>query len=278
MPCTFNWLPRDSLVTPHIWGNILPHLGGLLYVSRRSHMPSPRDAQIVCLLDVLGFENQLTMLGLDGMYAKYAKLVEYVKAQTGGIDIVPTPSGQVAVGWLVIGNAYFSDSLLFWTRYSKMALPSFTNCIAQALCFGLENELPLRGSIAVGDAILDEKSGMFLGDPLVEVARGERSQQWIGASFGPSFSKHGFNDGFHLNTLLPYKSQYKSLDSDHATGMAVDWPRVWRESRKTDPTSLVRALNRDPNFSNYYETTERFVAFSEQNHDWFRNAQHLAYG
>lgn len=241
-------------------------------------MSSPSDAQIVCLLDVLGFENRLTTFGLAGMHAKYSKLIEYVKAQTGGIDIVPTPGGQVAVGWLVIGNAYFSDSLLFWTKYSKIALPSFTNCIAQALCFGLEVELPLRGSIAVGDAIFDEKSGVFLGGPLVEVARGERSQEWIGASFGPSFSRPGFNDGFHLHTILPYKSQYKDQTSEHATGMAVDWPRVWRESRKSDPTSIVRTLDQDPDFHEKYANTERFITFSEKNHDWFRKSPHLAYG
>lgn len=188
-------------------------------------MPTTRYVQTACLLDVLGFEKQLKTLGLDGMQAKYTKLIEYVKKQTGGIDVVPTPDGHVAVGWLVIGNAYFSDSLLFWTRYSKMSLPSFTHCIAEAICFGLEIELPLRGSIAVGDAILDTDSGVFLGDPLVEVARGERSQQWIGASFGPSFTRPGFNDGFYLHTMLPYKSHYKDMSSEHATGMTVDWPR-----------------------------------------------------
>lgn len=241
-------------------------------------MPITRDPQTVCLLDVLGFENQLATLGLDGMQAKYTQLVEYVKQQKEGLDVVPTPDGHVAVGWLVIGNAYFSDSLLFWTRYSKMSLPSFTHCIAEALCYGLEIELPLRGSIAVGDAILDAHSGLFLGEPLVEVARGERSQQWIGASFGPSFTRPGFNDGFYLQTILPYKSHYKDKSSEHATGMSVDWPRRWRESRKTDPTPLVRALNREPAFAKYYENTERFIAFSESNHDWFRGTGRLDYG
>lgn len=169
-------------------------------------MPSTSDLQLVCLLDVLGFESQLKAHGLAEIRAKYTKLIEYVKEQRGGIDVVSTPDGHVAVGWLVIGNAYFSDSLLFWTRYSTMALPSFTNCVAEAICIGLEIELPLRGAIAVGEAILDEDSGVFLGDPLVEAARTERTQQWIGVSFGPSFAKPGFNDGFHLHTILPYKS------------------------------------------------------------------------
>lgn len=241
-------------------------------------MTTTRDIQTVCLLDVLGFENQLKTVGLDNLHTKYTKLIEYVQAQRGGIDIVPAPNGHVAVGWLVIGNAYFSDSLLFWTRYSKMSLPSFTHCIAEAICFGLEIELPLRGSVAVGEAILDVDGGVFLGNPLVEVARGERCQRWIGASFGPSFMQPGFNDGFYLHTILPYKSHYKDKLSEHATGMTVDWPRRWRESRKTNPAALVRTLNRDAEFAPYYENTVEYINFSERNHDWFRRGQHLDYG
>jgi hypothetical protein len=173
-------------------------------------MSATRDLQTVCLLDVLGFENQLKSLGLDGVHAKYTKLIEYVKKQTGGVDIVPTPDRHVAVGWLVIGNAYFSDSLLFWTRYSKISLPSFTHCIAEAICFGLEIELPLRGCIAVGEAILDVDSGVFLGYPLVEVARGERFQQWVGASFGPSFTRPGSLTASIFTRSYPTKATTKT--------------------------------------------------------------------
>lgn len=236
------------------------------------------DLQIVCLLDVLGFESLLGRLGLAGLQQKYTLLVNYVKQQTGGIDIVPTADGHVAVGWLILGNAYFSDSLLFWTTYSKMALPSFTHLISEALCFGVETELPLRGAIAVGEAVLDTSTGVFLGVPLVEVARSERTQQWIGTSFGPSFAKPGFSEGFHLNTILPYKSHYKDPASEYATGMTVDWPRRWRETRKTDPRPVLRGLDRDPTFSTYYERTARFIDFSEKNHDWFRRGGRLDYG
>jgi len=236
------------------------------------------DIQIVCLLDVLGFESLLGQLGLAGLQQKYTLLVDYVKQQTGGIDIVPTPDGRIAVGWLILGNAYFSDSLLFWTDYSKMALPSFTQLVSEALCVGIETDLPLRGAIAVGEALLDPSTGVFLGVPLVEVARAERSQQWIGASFGPSFAKSGFNDGFHLNTVLPYKSHYKDPTSEYATGMTVDWPRRWRESRKSDPRSVLRGLDHDPAFSTYYDQTARFIDFSEANHDWFRGGGRLDYG
>jgi len=241
-------------------------------------MTSASDLQLVCLLDVLGFESLLRRLGLTGLQTKYAALVDYVKEQKGGIDIVPTPDGHVAVGWLVVGNAYFSDTLLFWTQYSKMALPSFTHLIAEAICFGLETELPLRGAIAVGEAVLDAGGGVFLGEPLVEVARTEREQQWIGVSFGPSFAKPGFNEGFYLHTVLPYRSHYKDRSSEYAKGMTVDWPRRWRESRKSDPRPTLRSLDRDPKFSGYYERALRFIDFSEENHDWFRRQSRLDYG
>jgi len=234
--------------------------------------------QLVCLLDVLGFESLLNDLGLAAMEGKYRELVAWVREQKGGLDIVPTPDGHVAVGWLEIGNAYFSDSLLFWTQYSKMALPSFTHAIAEAICFGLEAGLPLRGAIAVGEATLDSASGVFLGKPLVEVARTEKAQKWIGASFGPSFSEPRFNNGFHLHTILPYKSQYKDLTSPFATGITVDWPRRWRETRKSDPRIILRKLDRDPTFSEYYTKSEGFTRFSEENHDWFRRSGHLGFG
>jgi len=241
-------------------------------------MTTEREPQTVCLLDVLGFGNRLKALRLDGMLAKYAKLINYVKRPRDGIDLVPTPHGHVAVGWLAVETAYFSDSLLFWTKYSRMSLPSFTHCIAEAICFGLEIELPLRGAIAVGDVILDKPAGVFLGEPLVEVSLTERQQQWIGASFGPSFTRPGFNEGFHLHTVLPYKSHYKDESNENVTGMTVDWPRRWRESRKSDPRPLLRSLNTDPRYAPCYEHTERFIGFSAANHDWFRSQQHLDYG
>ncbi|GAX60385.1 hypothetical protein SCALIN_C10_0145 [Candidatus Scalindua japonica] len=142
----------------------------------------------------------------------------------------------------------------------------------------------MRGTISVGDAILNKDSGKYLGQPIIEAARTERLQKWIGVSFGNSFNKPGFNNGFHLNTVLPYMSHYKPdvQENDekkkYCTGMTVDWPRRWRESRTIDIQPLVSKLDTDPRFSDYYEQTLRFIRFSEENHDWFKKEKHLSYG
>jgi hypothetical protein len=236
------------------------------------------DLKVLCLLDVLGFEALFKSIGLEALAARYEKLICYVKEQTGGLNIIPTPDGHVAVGWLVISNTYFSDTLLFWTRYNQMSLPSFTYLIAEAICYGLENELPLRGTLTVGEMVLDKDTGTYLGKPLIEAARTERLQQWIGVSLGVSFSQPGFNKGFYLDTVLPYKSHYKDQASPLVTGMVVDWPRKWRVSRGTDIREVVSKMDIEPQFSKYYTNTLKFIDFSEQNHDWFKSQSHLDYG
>lgn len=236
------------------------------------------DLKVLCLLDVLGFKNLLTLIGLEKLSELYAMLTEYVKEQTGGLDILPMPDGHVAVGWLVIGNAYFSDTLLFWTKYNKVSLPSFTQLVAETICYGIEHKLPLRGALSVGEAILHSQSGTYLGQPIVEAEETYKLQKWIGVSLCPSFSKPNFNQGFYLNTVLPYKSHYKDPSGPYATGMVVDWPRRWRETRKTDIRSFVSAMDTNPDFSEYYTGTLKFINFSERNHDWFKKKSHLEYG
>jgi len=230
-------------------------------VERDSNI-SAGSEHLVCLLDVLGFENRLNGEGLDAIYAKYRKLIDYVKSQRRGFDLLTTPEGHVIMGVGTYGNAFASDWLLFWMRYNEMAISEFTRSISEAICIGLEVGLPLRGAIAVGRAILDEEERVFLGQPLVECARTEKTQEWIGASYCRSLLL------IHPSTVLPYKRQYKNLDGPYVTGIAVNWPRVWRESRTADLEPVVESLDTDSYFRPYYKRTLEFIAFSKQHPNW----------
>jgi len=72
------------------------------------------------------------------------------------------------------------------------------------------------------------------------------------------------------------RAKFRSYE--YATGIAIDWPRRWRETRKSDPRPLLRTLDREPDFSAYYRHTLDFVDFSENHHDWFLGHKHLDYG
>lgn len=237
-----------------------------------------KSTYILGFLDVLGFASKFETFGIDEIHAHYSKITDYVRKQTGGINIVPTADGQVAVGWLILGHAYFSDTILFWTEYNKMALPGFTELMSETVCYSIEQQLPLRGTISVGEAIFDIETHTYLGGPIIEGAKTELVQTWIGISFGSSFMKDDLSQGFHLHTVLPYKSHYKDKENIMATGMVVDWPRKWRETRKTDVRPVIQALDTVTEAHPYYENTMRFVDFSEENHDWFKNGGHLSYG
>jgi hypothetical protein len=238
------------------------------------------NPQVICLLDVLGFEAILSERGLDRLRDEYEKLVSYVQEQSGDgrLAVVPLPDGTVAACFMSLESAYFSDTVLFWTHYDPPRLQTFIPLMADAICFSIELGLPLRGAIAVGELILDKASGTFLGGPLVEAARTEREQEWIGISFGPSFQVPPRNEGFDVTTILPYKSHYKSALSPYVTGMAIDWPRKWRESRAGNVRPLIHALDNDIVYSSYYQKTLSFVDFSETNHDWWNRQQHLPPG
>jgi hypothetical protein len=231
-------------------------------------MSASDNHTMVCLLDVLGFEAKLAAVGLNSLRAKYDALVQCVKDKTGGVVGIDLPDGP-AVTTVYIGHAYFSDTILFWMRYEPIKAQFFTRVMADLVCNGLELGLPLRGSIAVGEAVLDGESGVFLGQPLVEAARVEKEQRWIGVSFGPSLRPPDFYR-FYPFMVQQYRSHYKDTAGVLATGMVLDWPRYWRETRKTDPCVVISALDSDSRFSSYYQSTSAFVDYSETNYDWYR--------
>lgn len=236
----------------------------------------------VAMLDVLGFSNFLRRSGLGATDLLYERLLAFVDTQTGGLDIVHLPAGKdrvrPAVGWFLPEHTYFSDTILFWVPYSPIALSRLAEVTAEALCISVELGLPLRGAIAIGNAVLDNNSRRYLGEPLIEAAESEKAQEWIGASFGPSILEGSNGQGLLMHAFLPFRSHVKSGYEGVVPGLVVDWPRRWRESREADAVAAVRGLDVDPQYRRYYDNTERFIRFSLENHDWFTNQPHLGFG
>jgi hypothetical protein len=131
--------------------------------------------------------------------------------------------------------------------------------------------MPLRGAIAAGEAILDKESGVYLGAPLIEVTRLEHGQEWIGCSVGPSILEPPYGQGFDAGSVIyPYFEHYKKKEHPLATGMVIDWPKLWRERGKGDLAAAIDILDSDDEHANYYTRTRAFSAFSEENADWYK--------
>lgn len=250
---------------------------------------------IVALFDVLGFEERLKSFGLSGMLARYEALIDVVNYRkrhmqhvfgTLGFSEAPywTADRDVFIFSETYG-AYASDSILLWAnrtwpeareagdevfqagannladgwKYHPIPCDNFLEVCNDLMCRGLEVGLPLRGAIAIGDAVLDQERSIFLGQPIVEAARLEGGQKLIGGSFCVSTVGQMVPPRFALQFDSHIKDTHRSL-----WGCSMlDWPRHWRRTRKTDLTEVVAALDTNPNYSAYYENTLELIAFSE---------------
>jgi len=230
---------------------------------------------LICLLDVLGFENLFNQYGLEAIEAKYKELLAVAEQQNIGFAILQGPGGHPIVGSPDIKSAYFSDTIIFWCKYDVFRMEVLFNCMKEVICKSIEIGLPLRGSASVGQLKIEKEQNIFLGQPIISAARAESVQKWIGITLSKTFDKQPYCDGFKADCLLQYDKHLEYGWQDKVIPLAIDFPRHWRIKRKTSLTEAIQKLNKDEKYSEYYNNTIDFVKYSEENHDWW--TKHPAY-
>lgn len=250
----------------------------------------------VALFDILGFEKRLAGLGLEELHARYESLIEtvtyreeHIKRVFGDFDFEEAPYWSADADVFLFTKtqgAYASDSILIWAnrtwpdvrgmsqekllshkaspseawKYNPIPCDNFLDVCNDLMCRGLEVGLPLRGAISVGDAVLDLQKHIFLGQPIVDAARLERGQSLIGASFSKSAIYQTIPKRFSLH----FDRHIKECAREYWGGVMLDWPRHWRNTRKENLEQTVRALDTNPNFSDYYKNTLELIKYSLQ--------------
>jgi hypothetical protein len=240
--------------------------------------PVKSEITTLALFDVLGFESRIKQMGLERLKAAYDSLIAVVR-RTMKVDFFlrsfPSSDGSShsALGVFPTEYAYFSDTIIVWQAYDAFPFPSFCQMCCEFMCESLRVRLPVRGALAVGPAILDKGSGVYLGSPLVEAARMESAQRWLGVSFCNSFFEpHKYH--FTPELVIPYSEHFKPEEkTKYAPGLVLDWPRRWREQGMGEIAQAISALDTDERFHDYYANTLAFVAHSKQQHDWFKHKQ-----
>ncbi len=244
--------------------------------------------------DILGFEKRLARFGLTEMLTRYEALIDVVDYRKEQIQKVfgdfgykeaPywTSEGDVSIFTEVYG-AYASDSILLWSnrtwpearevntdeyqslandpaegwKYQPTPCDNFLDVCNDLMCRGLEVGLPLRGAIAIGDAILNPERNIFLGQPIVDAARLENGQKMISTSF----CKSAMHQSIPARFTLGFDHHIKSNHRDLWGGALLDWPRHWRNTRKIDLVHTIQALNIEKEYSAYYENTLELIAHS----------------
>mgnify|MGYP001254191234 CR=1 FL=1 len=267
-------------------GYVTPTCSGVLLVHIPAGSPTggviPDPAQpadyLVAFLDVLGFEALLRRIGLEELTRRYGELLEvaltpHSEARSWGLALTlvrgqPTP----ALMWLPIQTAYFSDSLLLWVPYHPSHVPEFLDRCSRVFCEALALGLPLRGSISVGTSVLNKDRGVYLGLPLVEAVRLESKSNWIGIALAGSWKSDVLRIPVPPDRVFTYALPLKDGGSSLYSGLVLDWPRVWRESRRDSAIQRLRELC-DPRLSEdlraRYDAAVAFYEHSEANQNWF---------
>ncbi len=246
----------------------------------RGIVPDPtRPADyLVAFLDVLGFEALLNELGLDELARRYDELLDAAllpqseaRPWSVGFALV---QGEPVPGLmcLPIQTAYFSDSLLLWASYHPSHVPEFLDRCARVFCQALALGIPIRGAVSIGTAILDKSRGIYLGVPLIEAVRLESKSNWIGVSLGASWKSETMRTPVPPDRVFLYQPPSKDGALPLFSDLVLDWPRVWRESRKDSAVDYLKRLccpELPAELKKRYVAAIRFVEYSEANQNWF---------
>ena len=239
----------------------------------------------IAFFDILGFESRLNSLGLHKMIEKYQLLIDIIDKNNAKQEELKsgkfhgafwTDEGVPIISYEIKG-AYASDSILIWAKRKLDGefIPSdnFLSVCNELICASIEISLPLRGAISMGELCIDEQKGVYLGEALVDIARMEKRQNFIGATPCQAFQEQPLQPQY----FLPYKSHLKELklsENDLSFGAVLDWPRHWRNTRESDILQIVTSLSEssesDDNVKKKYVNTLKLIQFSESNSEYWK--------
>lgn len=226
---------------------------------------------MVGLFDVLGFSDRVRRTNLKTIFAEYEGLIKVVTSKIGSLIIRSMANDDgthsPAVGYLTTEHAYFSDTILLWSRFDDFRYPAFCSLCAMLVCEALTIRMPLRGAISIGPAVLDKTKNTFIGAAIVEAHEVEQAQAWLGVSYAASAVKYIQN--FDPRLILPYESHGKEGKQHLIEGAVLDWPRIWRDSNRDDLTSALLSLQDYLGKHPYIEAAITFACYSQNRHDWF---------
>jgi len=230
------------------------------------------------MFDVLGFSRWVETESLAVILTAYQQLIERAVLkpnEKGGVTAFHTPEGQLLAVTRAPAYAYFSDTILLWCPLAPPLVADFVERCGDLMCEALSMDIPLRGAITLGDAVLDNKTNTYIGKPIVEANNLEKGQDWVGLTLGNSAIWSPFLAQLHGASVIEYSAPMKEKFKAFASPIVVDWPRRWRDKNGSGPTSKLDELNKTPAFAKYWNNAKAFAEYSLSKHDWFKRPEQI---
>ena len=225
---------------------------------------------LVALFDVLGFSNLLTKMGSQGVLELYKNLINLSVLKKGykSFEKVKVGPNQYFLGsaYVPVKYVYFSDTIMLWTTATDVHLSPFTAKCADLICEALNLGIPLRGSICFGEAIMHKASNIFLGGAIVEAAKLEKSQKWVGAAFGEAFLVEQIRHELNEELIVPlYLKHLKEGTKSAIPYLTLDWITKWKNKGYGNLDEKLNKLKEEAPEKNkeYYQITIDFIKHTE---------------
>ena len=235
----------------------------------------PQVQQVaLALFDVLGFGARMASDGLARLMETYSKLIARVlvveELRCNALLKVDEATYNPAMFTLPVRYAYFSDTLLLWVPLAQYYVAPFLGRCAEFVCAAIEMGVPVRGAISIGPAALHRPTSTYLGEPLVEAARLEAAQEWLGAALGRSTTWPPFVHELDPRLVVPIVPPHKPGAEEWLGSLVLDWPRRWRDTRAFPVDEAISSMNVAPERSKYYDAAASFARFSQEKQDWYQ--------
>ncbi len=224
----------------------------------------------VAFFDVLGFSNLVTKIGSQAVLELYQNLINLSVLKKGykSFEKVKVGFNQYLLGttYVPVKYAYFSDTILLWTTATDNHASPFTAKCADLMCEALKLGIPLRGSICFGEAIMHKATNTFIGDAIIEAAKLEKSQKWVGASFGESFLNEQIRHELNEELVVPLYLKHLKEDLKSASPyLTLDWITKWQNKGYSNLVERLVELEKKAPQKNkeYYKATIDFIKYTE---------------
>lgn len=234
-----------------------------------------RRTVLLAVFDILGFSKRVENCPLDEVRKTYdllrQKTVE--RFELDSFDLLRMDDVLVpAILRLDVESVVFSDSVFAWVPLKKGFANPFITWCCHFICEGLAMDLPIRGAIAAGDAILDQGTDTYLGRPIIEAHDLEADQEWIGLAFTHQATWPPLIADISPRLLMEYAIPVKK---GAPAPLSPDWPRVWRQRYGTCSSSHLKLLaEKQPvDKRKYYLNAAAYAEHSQIHTNWFEGDQ-----
>ena len=234
----------------------------------------------LAFFDILGTSEKIRRGEYQKVYDFYSYMVDLCSEEQIPLSFAELPGHANSDANIVLNypmkHAFFSDTFIIWIEYQPlygMSLRGFYEKCMDIFIESIKRGIPLRGAISRGSAVMDEEKKIYLGKPIVEAARAEAAQNWMGIALTRSCQEATVSEAW---LLLPYEEHIKGKNIDKSkeilfTNCVLDWPKHWRKTQNGNIIPLINGMNDDVRFSSYYDNAIKFISYSEKNDDFWKD-------